>query len=373
MRAFGPPTVVAVPARNEAERVGACLRALLDQRDLDGRPLRSDAVRVVVLANNCSDDTAAAARAVDARVEVVEVELPQRGANAGAARRAAMNAAASRLPVGGLICTTDADSRPRPDWIVRLWAALDDGAEAVAGTVEFDPLERPAFSEARRLEGVYSALQAEIVARIDPEDHNPWPNHIWAWGANLAVTTSAYRRVGGMAPQPLAEDRAFLQRLRLHDIPVRHCLSARVWTSARKDGRAPGGLATLVRDHLGPDCEPCDAALEPAQLVCRRAAWRARLRQAYRTGVAPPGWATRLAVAPGLIRAALARPTFGAAWAAVDAASPRLAPLRLSTDRLVEEVSRARRLLRRLNGGGAGDPADSARAASAGLWSGGPP
>ena len=356
MRARGLATVVAVPARNEADRISACLRALLDQRGVDGRPLARGVVRVVVLANNCRDGTSEVARAVDRQIEVIEAELPPERANAGAARRAAMDAAASRLPIGrGLICTTDADSRPRPDWIVRLWAALDGGAEAVAGAVEFDPGERPAFSEARKLEGLYSALQAEIVARLDPEAHNPWPNHIWSWGANLAVTSSAYRRVGGLAPQPL--------------VPVRHCLSARVWTSARAEGRAPGGLASLVRDHLGVDEELCDAALEPARLAWRRAAWRARLRRAFRIPAAPADWARRLAVSTRLIESAMAEATFGAAWAMVEAGSPRLAVRRLSTDQLAGEIATAERLLRAFSADGRADPAGRARAATAGLWS----
>ena len=370
MRASGPATVVAVPARDEAERIGVCLRALLDQRAADGRALAPDALRIVVLANNCRDGTASAARAVDPRVDVIEVELAAEHANAGAARRAAMEAADSRLPTGGgLICTTDADSRPRPDWIVRLWAALEGGAEAVAGAVDFDIDERPAFSASRQREGLYSALQAEITARLDPEPHNPWPNHIWAWGANLAVTSGAYHKVGGLAPQALAEDRAFIQRLRLYDVPVRHCLSARVWTSARLEGRAKGGLSTLVRDHLGEDSEPCDAALEPARIAWRRAAWRARLRRIFPERSAPASWARRLAVSPEVLKAALAETTFGAAWETVEAASPRLTAPRLLTSELAAEIARAERLLRRVRPGGQAVQADSARAATAGLWS----
>ena len=249
--------MVAVPARDEAERIDACLSALLDQRDLAGASVPPDTLRIVVLANNCSDRTAEVARRSGGVIQVVEATLPPSSANAGAARKAVMDMAADLIPRGGggLICTTDADSRPRPDWIARLWKAVDAGAEAVAGVVDFDPHEADpiAFSEARRCEGLYSALQAEIVAHADPEAHNPWPNHIWAWGANLAVTADAYRRVGGLPPQPLAEDRAFVEQLRRHDVPVRHCLDARVWTSARRVGRAEGGLASLVADHAGAD------------------------------------------------------------------------------------------------------------------------
>ena len=363
-----------MPARDEAERISACLRALLDQRDLEGAPIPPDSIRVVVLANNCRDGTAEVARRSGGAIQVVEASLPPCSANAGAARRAVMDMAADLIPSGGagLICTTDADSRPRPDWIARLWKAVDAGAEAVAGAVDFDPQEAEpvAFSEDRRREGLYSALQAEIVARADPEAHNPWPNHIWAWGANLAVTASAYRRVGGLPARPLAEDRAFVEQLRRHDVPVRHCLDARVWTSARRVGRAEGGLASLVDDHAGADNAPCDAALEPARIAWRRAAWRRRLRRAYVDRVLGPAMAPRLGVTARTLGEALDQATFGAAWDLVEAVSPHLTPRRLTPGELPLEISRAERLLRRI---GSGDRSDRARAASAGLWSASPP
>ena len=367
---------MAVPARDEAERIGVCLHALLDQRELDGARSPTDAIRIVVLANNCRDETAEIARRSGGLIEVVEADLPPCSANAGAARRAAMDAAASRLPgTAGLICTTDADSRPRPDWIARLWKAMEGGAEAVAGAVDFEPRETAAltFSPGRRDEARYAALQAEIVARADPEAHNPWPNHIWAWGANLAVTASAYRRVGGLPPTPLAEDRAFVEQLRRHDVPVRHCLDARVWTSARRLGRADGGLASLVDDHAGADCAPCDAALEPAQAAWRRAAWRRRFRNVVAAAASPSSLMSRLGLTAGVLEAALAQQTFGAAWSVVEDASLRLQPRRLGLQELPVEIARAERLLSRVNPPGPDDPADRARAASAGLWSGSAP
>ncbi len=271
----------------------------------------------------------------------------------------------------GLICTTDADSRPRSDWIARLWKAVDGGAQAVAGVVDFDPFDPtlPAFSEARRREGRYSALQAEIIAYADPETHNPWPNHIWAWGANLAVTAKAYRQVGGLPPHPLAEDRAFVEQLRRHDVPVRHCLEARVWTSARRVGRAAGGLASLVDDHAGLDDAPCDAMLEPAWMAWRRATWRRRMRRVFLGQASAGVLAVRLGVAAETLSAALAAQTFGTAWSLVETASPHLAPSRLSLADLPAQIAFATRLIRRIAPSGSIDPADRRLAASAGLWS----
>jgi glycosyltransferase involved in cell wall biosynthesis len=373
-----PLAVVAIPAKNEAKRIGACLAALQDQRDLDGRRLPPSAFKMVVLANDCSDNTANAARAMaDPRVKVVELRLPSQHANAGGARRAAMEAAMALLPDGrpGLVCTTDADSRPRPDWLAQILKSIQAGAQAVAGAVDFEPEEAQTlrFSALRRLEGRYAALQAEVMARVDPETHNPWPNHIWAWGANLAVTADAYRRVGGLPPAPLAEDRAFIDALRRHDVPVRHCLEARVWTSARRQGRAPGGLASLVDDHVADDSAPCDCALEPIFGVYVRASLRRRLRAAYANLYPPQALSRRLAINPVCLHQALAQPTFGAAWSLVEAASPRLSRRRLALSDLPVQVRWAERLLGRLTPPGEDDQRDRDRAASAGLWSASPP
>lgn len=364
--------VVAIPAMNEAQRIGACLEAVLDQRRLGtGEPLAARWA-AVVFANSCTDDTAAVARTFGARVTVVEADLSE-GGNAGMARRCAMDLAVARLGPGShaLVCTTDADSRPRPDWLAHLLAAVAGGAEAVAGAVDFEPGDRPAggFGRRREQEAVYSALQAEITAFADPEPHNPWPNHLWAWGANLAVTASAYRRVGGLPEEPLAEDRAFVERLKAFDVPVRHCLSARVWTSARRDGRAPGGLASLVDDHLGDDREACDAALEPASTALRRARARSRFRRLHEDGGSSAALCRALGVTGEAVERALEQPGFGDAWRRLEASSPALARRRLLPDALSAEIASARRILRRLAPGGPGDRSDRIAAASAGLWS----
>lgn len=373
----GLDCVVAIPAMNEQQRIGACLRAVLGQRRREGAAPLSLRWGVVVFANNCTDDTAAIARSFGPRVTVAEGRLESEAANAGAARRRAMDLAATLLSdeASGLICTTDADSRPRPDWLAAITAGIARGAEAIAGAVDFEPTDRPAsgFGRLREQEALYSALQAEVDARADPEPHNPWPNHIWAWGANLAVTASAYGRVGGLPERPLAEDRAFVERLKAFDVPVKHCLEARVWTSGRRDGRAPGGLASLVEDHLSANLQACDVALEPAAIALRRASARRAFRLAYAQGRPFTVQAADLGVSARAAAAAMRRPTFGAAWLSVEAASPVLARRRLHPQDLAGEIAKANRILSRLAPGGPDDRSDRVRAASAGLWSGAAP
>ena len=57
-----PGFVVAIPVKDEEERLPACLRALAQQRDRLGRPIPPALVRIVVFANNCTDQSASLAR-----------------------------------------------------------------------------------------------------------------------------------------------------------------------------------------------------------------------------------------------------------------------------------------------------------------------
>ena len=92
------------------------------QRDRQGSPLPAGCFSVLILANNCRDGTALAARSfadvAPFPLQIVECRLPPSEAHAGGARRAAMDRAADLLATGaardGVILTTDADSRAQP-------------------------------------------------------------------------------------------------------------------------------------------------------------------------------------------------------------------------------------------------------------------
>jgi hypothetical protein len=85
--------VVAIPARNEAARIGACLDALALQPE-------APALKVLLL-NGCTDGTEAEARASAARASFRLIlrheDLPLGLAHAGEARGRALDAAAALL------------------------------------------------------------------------------------------------------------------------------------------------------------------------------------------------------------------------------------------------------------------------------------
>jgi hypothetical protein len=351
---FGPPTarapkvVIAVPVKNEAERIGLCLDALASQEDVDYAE-----VAVVLLLNNCTDATAEQVRMLAPHAPYVtwmrQVELSPAFANAGWARKLAMDAAADLAAPGGALLTTDADTLVNADWVAANLRELAAGADAVAGYVMADPMELmqldPAVLDRGRLEWQYQQLAAELVARVDREAHDPWPRHNQNCGASAAITLRAYREIGGLPPKPVGEDRALFEQVRKIDGKVRHSLEVQVVTSARTDGRASGGLADEIRLRTDPD-HPCDDALEVAMSTLRRALWRREAREAWEAGrLDPEAWARRLRVPVADVRAACQRPHFGQAWFELEAKSPRLTWRFVTSNGLRKELRRLRRLV----------------------------
>ncbi|MFZ1431667.1 MAG: glycosyltransferase [Geminicoccaceae bacterium] len=355
--------VVAIPVRDEAERIGVCLDALAAQRDDDGRSLQPGSFEVVLLLNNCTDDTARAVQRLRARLpfrlSVIERELPAAMAHAGWARKLAMDAAAELVADSGrpgVILTTDADGRVGRRWLAANLAAVAGGADLVAGYVRADRAEHaqlPASILRRgRLESRYEWLLAELQARLDFEPHDPWPRHRIASGASLAVTHAAYRQAGGLSPIPTGEDRALAEQVTNSGGRVRHSLAAQVAVSCRLDGRAAGGMAATIRQRaLIPELA-CDPALEPALELRQRALWRGALRRLHRQVLAQPleRWAALLHLSPAAVGRAMGLEHFGAAWAVLEQASPILAYRPLSPRELPGQIAVAEWLLADLRG-----------------------
>lgn len=359
--AANPDAVIAVPVRNEEERIAACLRAI----DLQ-EGLAPGSLGLVLFLNNCTDRTeeivAALVPTLSVAVRVLVEDFV--GAHAGWARRRAMDAAADWLgDVGnaGIILSTDADSRVPPDWVARNQAAIRAGADAVAGRVELDAAEAallpPSLPARGRLEDTYDALITEAEARIDPDPHDPWPCHRTAIGATLAVTRAAYRAVGGMPEIPLGEDGAFIARLIERGLRVRHAPDVCVTISARLAGRAPGGVADTIRARCEDLDALCDARMESFFRVVRRSLWRRQFRRRHGLGLLArdQAWARPLGLSAAEARRIAVLP-LGQAVAEAERASPRLAYRPIGPRRLPREIRVARvgiaaiRLCRALSG-----------------------
>jgi len=218
---FGIHLLIAaiVPAHNEADYIGACVRCLKIASRC--RRLNGEAVNVVVVLDDCNDATDAIAREAGALV------LRVRARNVGTARAAGAEFA---LDAGARwLAFTDADSVVAPEWLAD---QLDLHSDVVCGTV------------AVRDWGVYGAQMQQHYKRsyTDADGHR----HIH--GANLGVSAAAYRRAGGFKSLTSSEDVALVEALRNTGAHIAWSARPRVETSARKTFRAPLGFgATLLR------------------------------------------------------------------------------------------------------------------------------
>ena len=239
---------VCVPARDEADRLPILLDALARQ-DVDGP------IRVSILINNTVDDSVAAvARAQAAwgerlHLAVACYDLPPERAHAGTARRLAMEAGLARIdPDRGVLISTDADTRPPPDWISAMLRAIDAGLDIVGGRIVVDdaePLAAAMDAMQIKLDRYWACVRA-IEDDVDPCRWDPAPRHGDHTGASLAILAPLYRAAGGVPAIPAGEDRALVEAAVAAGGRLGHPMS--VWTrvSARTIGRATGGMA----DHM---------------------------------------------------------------------------------------------------------------------------
>jgi hypothetical protein len=343
------PVVVAIPVKDEAERIGSCILALARQtRKPD---------TVVLLLNNCEDGTEAIVRDLSSRLpyelHIICHTFPPAIANAGQARRLAMQHAADLAGCDGVLLTTDADAVVPEDWVERVLRAMSMGAELVCGCVDVDPTEAaliPANLNADdALECEFTRLLDEIALVLDPVPADPWPRHTEAAGASIAVTVAAFTRVGGIPPIATGEDRAFVAMLTRTDARVRHDPMIRVTVSGRIHGRATGGMADTIRRRMLRQDEFADDSLEPAEDAYRRADFRRRVRLAWRDQFAGRVPSRMLSADLGISSVTLQRMLqnrlFGIAWAEIEAESPFLIRRRVRFIDLPRQIAYARHLL----------------------------
>ncbi|HEX3433032.1 MAG TPA: glucosyl-3-phosphoglycerate synthase [Solirubrobacteraceae bacterium] len=245
--------VVVVPARDEAERIADCLRALASQQGV----AHTD-YEVIVVLDGCRDRTAqrvceVAREAPALHLHTLAQQLP---AGVGRARRRGMDLACERLlragNPDGLIASTDADSVVASDWLSAQLELARAGAQAIGGHVELRdddgsaPAERALRERERRAESRLRIARAH-ERRDRSFDHPPAAGaaveHHHFSGASLSLTAQTYRSCGGLPVRAALEDEALERELRARGVAIHRSLSVRVRTSARTDGRAPRGLA----------------------------------------------------------------------------------------------------------------------------------
>lgn len=251
--------IVAIPVRNEAQLIWRCLSSLAAQTDLGGGPLDRLSYEVLLVLNNCTDDTAAAISAFEAavpslRLLTASVNLPFGQAHVGTARRLAMDAACRRLvgrahPLTAIL-TTDADTEVAPDWIAANLAEIEEGADAVAGRLDLEPQLNglpQQLGAAVRLHMHYETLLHAVTKRESANyGDGRGRGHRFGNGASIAVTPDAYRRTGGLPPLPFEEDVAFCRNIEAASLRLARSNRVRVRPALRLDGRAGRGMASTL-------------------------------------------------------------------------------------------------------------------------------
>ena len=333
---------VIIPAKDEVANLPATLAALAAQTMLEGHPMSAGSYEVIVLANNCLDDTAAvveqqARRFPQLALHVAELCLPGEHAHVGRARRLLMDEACVRLEqVGqpaGIIASTDADTRVAPTWLAAIQAEIAAGADAVGGRIltETEELDQSGLSALQRLQlrdAAYRLLCARLEDLLDPVATDPWPRHHQHFGASLALTARAYRRVGGLPEVRFLEDEALCQQLRRYDLAVRHSPHVRVLTSARRDGRVEVGLSWQLREWLRLSQQQREPHVDNPVQLARQWQLRRQLRacRAQAPGAETDALLKRLGLPAAVVLTQLDQcATFGELWEWALAHSPSLA------------------------------------------------
>jgi glycosyltransferase involved in cell wall biosynthesis len=274
---------VVVPVRDEADRLEDTLTALIHQIDLKGRPVDPVRYEVILLANNCSDDSAIIARRFAAQhpdfvLHVVERSLPASKANIGWVRKRLMDEAYHRMMTlgryKGVIASTDGDTQVAPNWIATTLHEIACGADAVGGRIITNQCDRAAldpYARACHLREVgYRFLVAELEAHLDPDSFDRLPRHFQHYGASLAVTTEIYEQAGGLPVVKTSEDVAFYRALHRVNARFRHSPLVRVTTSARQIGRAQSGLADQLSAWAEMGRQQQAFLVEPAGAIATR-------------------------------------------------------------------------------------------------------
>jgi GT2 family glycosyltransferase len=346
-------SVVAIPVRDEAERIGRCLAALSRQS--------VPADHVVLLLNNCSDHTAEVVKELPPahhKLHIIECSLEESLASAGVARAMAMKHATSLVDSlrrdEAVILTTDADAEVPHNWIEANLGAIEQGADAVCGMAVIDPLEallipRHLHEDDAR-EVAYGRLLDETASLVLPDAADPWPRHTEDSGASIAIRASMLRRVGGVPCLHSGEDRALIGRLRLIDARVRHDPKISVVVSGRIEGRAQGGMADTIRRRIVKQDEFADR-VEPAWAAFHRIRMKRRFSLLWRepTEVRLYRLARFLAIAPKALLEAVSTPYFGLAWSRIERASSLLSQRRVRFVDLPREMAIARGIYSRLS------------------------
>jgi len=260
--------LVAVPARDEEQRVVACLEsvaAALRQARARGTVDRAVVAVAVHRSTDRTPEVVAATLAAWSDLETF-CHVDADSTTVGAVRSRLVAEACEALDMAPTphrwLFSTDADSVVPGAWVTGLLAhAQAAAAHCVAGMVDLEGWRaHPAALAA--YEGIVAAgMGAGVPDRHEGGAGSIGGNgagtaHRHVYGANLAVRLDAYAACGGFPSVPHGEDHGLVGRLRAGGHRVASVREPAVLTSARMPGRARHGLGDLL-ERLTTQCVCC--------------------------------------------------------------------------------------------------------------------
>jgi len=245
---------IVIPVKDEEDYISQTLTAFTLQVDLNDHPLDVQQFEILILANNCSDQSVSLIKQFqndhpNLNIYLEEVILSTKQANIGFVRRKLMDCAYSRLHKngGGIIMTTDGDTTVATDWISQTYQEICKGAEVVGGRILLYADEMESLDQLTRSlhlkDEKYQLLVAELESKIIDSDFDPFPKHHQHFNGSFAITSESYAKSGGVPIVDHLEDCAFFDRLQALDTKIRHSFDVKVYTSARCVGRTQIGLS----------------------------------------------------------------------------------------------------------------------------------
>jgi len=276
-----PDMIVCIPARNEAARLPTLLEALSGQS-------RAGQIHVVIALNNTTDDSRTIVERARSnycgrlRIRLADRTFAPELAHAGSARRLAMDTGLNLLTgrPDGILVSTDADTRPPPQWLDAMARAFTRGADVVGGRIVIDSLDGMPYEVAavQRARNAYWEAVRAIEDAFDPLPWDPAPRHGDHTGASLALRGGLYARCGGIPLLRSGEDRALVAAAIASGGRLAHPPDVFTFVSSRLDGRAEGGMAEAMREMFAQAAAGDPVRMPSLKHWHERALWRRRLR-----------------------------------------------------------------------------------------------
>ncbi len=186
-----PSVSIIVPFHNSARTLGACLEALVGQKNVDGT------FEIIMIDNRSTDESAAIVRR---HPQVILLDEPTPGAYT--ARNRGLRAARASV-----IAFTDADCVADATWLRAILDAMADPRTAIA----IGHCRYPATASlALRCLGAYENAKTDYVVNCCHAAHH------FAYANNMAIKEAVFAELGLFETWPRAADSELVHRLARH-------------------------------------------------------------------------------------------------------------------------------------------------------------